>query len=92
MKVFEILRNDITAVTEEQVAARLKRFNWKYEFSDNATVVTRGARELEELENMVYQLWKQNPERAVKLWNESAPGSCQTEPSFILRLKMQDGQ
>jgi len=93
MKVFEILRNDITAVTEQQIIDRLKAFNWKYEFSESASVVQKGEKELELLENMIYRLWKTNPEKAVQIWSEHAPGySGQTTvvPSFIFRLQSQD--
>lgn len=91
MKVFEILREDIANVSEEQVAARLKAFNWKYEFADDFRKQARGEQEMQVLENMVYQLWKNKPERAVKLWNESCPGAdAGTTPSFIFRLQAQE--
>jgi len=93
MKVFEILRNDIVAVTEQQIIDRLKAFDWKYEFSEDARKVQKGEKELEILENMVYSLWKTNPEKAVQIWNENAPGfKGQTAivPSFLFRLQQQE--
>lgn len=93
MKVFEILRNDIKAVSEQQLVNRIKEFDWKYEFSDNFSYMASKAKELELIENMVYQLWKNNPETAIKLWNENspeAPADKSIVPSFIIRLQEQD--
>ncbi len=93
MKVFEILRNDITAITEQQIIDRLKAFDWKYEFSEDSRKVQKGEKELEILENLIYRLWKTSPEKAVKIWNENTPGfSGQTTivPSFIFRLQSQE--
>jgi len=93
MKVFEILRNDTPAVTEQQIIDRLKSFDWKYEFSEDARRVEKGNRELEVLENMVYSLWKTSPEKAVKIWNENAPGfkgHTTVVPSFLFRLQQQE--
>jgi len=93
MKVFEILRNDTPAVTEQQIIDRLKNFDWKYEFSEDTRTVQKGEKELEILENMVYRLWKTNPDRAIQIWTEHAPGySGQTKvvPSFIFRLQAQE--
>lgn len=92
MKVFEILRSDIPALTEEQIIGRLKTFDWKYEFSEDSRRVMKGERELEVLENIVYRLWKTNPDRAVQIWNEHSPGSARstTVPSFIFRLQAQE--
>jgi len=93
MKVFEILRNDITAVTEQQIIERLKAFDWKYEFSEDTRKVQKGERELEILENMIYSLWKNTPEKAVKIWNENTPGfqgQTTVVPSFLFRLQQQE--
>lgn len=93
MKVFEILRDDVPLVTEEQVIDRMKSFDWKYEFSDDVSRITWGMRELEIIENMVYQLWKNNPEKAVQIWNEhsaASPSDKSVEPSFIFRLAEQE--
>jgi hypothetical protein len=95
MKVFEILRDDVKSVTEEQIIERMKRFDWKYEFSDDMSRVTSGLREMELIENMVYQFWKQNPNKAVKLWwdySDGAPSDRTIVPSFILRLQAQEKQ
>ena len=93
MKVFEILRNDVPPMTEEQVIARLKAFDWSYEFSDDFRRQAHGRREMEILENLVYRLWKQNPENAVRIWNEHCPYVSEdrnTTPSFIFSLQYQD--
>ena len=95
MKVFEILRNDVKVLTEQQVIDRMKRFDWMYEFSDNAAQLSAGNRELELIENMVYQLWKINPDKTVQLWNTHCPDTPTDKtivPSFILRLKAQDDE
>lgn len=92
MKVFEILRNDVTAVTEQQIIERLKSFDWKYEWSEDTRRTARGEKELELLENMVYRLWKTNPAKAVQIWNENTPGTSDktVTPSFIFRLQAQE--
>jgi len=93
MKVFEVLHTDLPQVSEEQILARLKSFDWQYEFAEDFRRISSGNRELELLENMVYQLWKTQPERAVSIWNEhcqSAPADKTATPSFILRLQLQE--
>lgn len=92
MRVFEILRKDVKQVSEQEIADRMARFDWKYEFSDDARKVERGARELELIENMIYQLWKKDKDAAIKVWNENAPGvqDKSTIPSFIFRLEAQE--
>jgi hypothetical protein len=91
MKVFEILRDDVQTVSEEQIKDRLSKFDWLYEYQSDSRKVSRGARELELLENLVYRLWKQNPDRAIQLWSEHCPGAAAgVVPSFIFRLENQD--
>ena len=93
MKVFEILRNDVAVVTEDAVVERMKRFDWKYEFSDDVTKLAWGQRELELIENMVYQLWKKEPEKTVAMWNTKSPEGSEDKtivPSFIIRLQEQE--
>lgn len=93
MKVFEILRPEAQEVTEQQVIARIKNFDWKSEFSEDVSRITWGMRELELIENMVYQVYKKNPETAINIWNEYSPegtGDKSIIPSFILRLESQD--
>jgi hypothetical protein len=90
MKVFEVLRKDLDAISEEEIASRLNRFNWDYEFQPN---LRKNLKELEILENLVYQVWKKNPEKAVQIWNENTPYSQKDKtivPSFIFRLQAQD--
>jgi hypothetical protein len=92
MKVFEILRDDVKSGTEEQIVERMQRFDWKYEFSDDVSRIATGLREMELIENMVYQFWKQNPDKAVALWwehSDAAPSDRTIVPSFILRLQAQ---
>lgn len=93
MKVFEILRRDVKCVTEEEIKERMSRFNWHYEFSEDVTKLAAGMRELELIENMIYQLWKTNPEKAIQLWNTLSPDSPADKtvvPSFIFRLQNQE--
>lgn len=92
MKVFEILSDNTKSVTEQDVIDRMKNFDWKYEFSDNVSRIAWGNRELELIENLVFGLWKQSPDRAVEIWNELSPASPTDKtivPSFLLRLKNQ---
>lgn len=94
MKVFEILR-DVQNVTEQQIIDRMSKFDWKYEFSDNIYRMATGRRELELIENQIYQLWKQNPNRAAEIWNEYSPEGQENksiQPSFIFRLQAQENQ
>lgn len=93
MKVFEILRSDIKNISESDIKERMKKFNWNYEFQEDSRSMGKSIKELELIENMIYQLWKKDPENAVKLWNENSPYSAQdknTVPSFIFRLQAQD--
>ena len=92
MKVFEILRNDVSVVTEQQIIERLKSFDWKYEWSEDTRKIKRAEKELELLENMVYILWKSNPDRAIEIWNNNSPGLAgkTVVPSFIHRLEYQE--
>jgi CRISPR/Cas system-associated protein Csm6 len=87
MKVFEILQ---TKVNEETLTARLKGFDWKYEFADDVRRQNRGHQAMIQLEAMVYEFWKQNPERACELWVKHSPfGRPGVTPSFILRLEQE---
>lgn len=91
MKLFEILQNDASDVTEENLITRLKNFDWKYEFAEDAGRQRRGGQAMNILENAVYKLWKKNPDLAIEIWNSYSPqGSPGTVPSFILRLESQD--
>ena len=91
MKVFEILRSNESAITEEALITQLKKFDWQYEFAEDARRQRKGHQQMNVLENMVYQLWKSNPEKAVHLWNTYSPyGNDGITPSFILRLQSQD--
>jgi hypothetical protein len=96
MRVFEILRDDVEAVSEAVLTEKLASFDWKYEYADDLNRQTRGLRQLALLENMVYQFWKQEPDKAIALWNKfsgadkHAGFDAQTMPSFILRLQSQE--
>ena len=93
MKVFELLNNNVDEITEEQVANRMKNFDWKYEFSDDVSRITWGIREMQIIESMVYKFYKQKPESAVALWNNMspmAPADKTVVPSFLIRMKDAD--
>ena len=90
MRVFEILRSDSVSWSEEELTSRLKKFDWSYEYRIDQK---KALRELELIENAVYNLWKANPDKAIKLWNENTPFSSIDKtitPSFIFRLQAQD--
>ncbi len=90
MKVFEILRTDVGNFSDQEIISRLKSFDWGYEFKPHNK---KALRELELLENIIYQKWKKNPEQAIKLWNENTPYAPEDKtitPSFIFRLQSQD--
>ena len=91
MKVFEILRNDASPISEQEVVRRLRTFDWSYEFSGDTHRYRSGARQLELLENMVYELWKIDKDVAVRAWNDNAPDvqDKTATPSFIFRLEAQ---
>lgn len=91
MKVFEVLQKDAVSLPEGELEERLSRFDWKYEFADSSYQRAKGQRELELLENQVYQLWKRQPERALELWQAHCPWSVVgATPSFIRRLEVQE--
>lgn len=91
MKLFEVLQKNVTPLSEQELKARLADFDWKYEFATSSYHQQRGRRELELLENQVYSLWKQDPERAISLWQEYCPWAVAgSVPSFILRLEAQE--
>lgn len=88
MKVSEILNGDLPVFNEEEIADKLRKFDWKYEFSDDLRRVAMGNKQLEILENQIYQLWKNNPDKAVHIWNVNSQQSHEDKtiiPSFILR-------
>jgi hypothetical protein len=90
MKVFEVFHKDLASISEEEMISKLKTFNWNYEYQPN---IKKSLKELELLENFIYQMWKKNPERAIKIWNENTPFASSDKsvvPSFIFRLQAQD--
>jgi len=95
MKVFEILRPEIKPAPKSYIVERMQKFNWKFEFSDEVWKIKDNLREMEVIENLVYQHWKENPDEAVEMWwkyGEKAPFDKTLTPSFILRLKAQEEQ
>lgn len=94
MKVFEILRNDITAPSESELASTLSKVNWGYEFSDDDRTVVRGQKMMEKVENMVYQAFKVNPEKTMKVWRKYCPWAKKLDesilPDFIQRFRTID--
>lgn len=93
MKVFEILRPDMPALSESQIINKLRSFNWKYEYLDSTFLKNRANDELAIIENAIYKLWKQDKQKAVSLWNThsgTSPIDKTVTPSFILRLDAQD--
>lgn len=93
MLVLEVLCKEVKPVSEQEVIKRLSAFDWGYEFADDFRRISNGQRELQIIENIVYQLWKINPDKAVQLWNEFCPYVCEdkmTTPSFIFKLQWQD--
>lgn len=93
MKVFEILHGVIPQLSEEDIIKRLQNFDWKYEYSDDLSHIARSNKQLELLENLIYKMWKSNPDRAVFIWNTNTPLATEdvtVVPSFIYRLASQD--
>lgn len=96
MRVFEILRDDVEAVSESVLTEKLATFDWKYEFSDDLNRQSKGLKQLSILENLVYKFWKKEPEKAIELWNKYSGVSklahfdSECIPSFILRLQSQE--
>ena len=91
MRVSDIL--SICFVEEEQLISKMKRFDWKYEFSENTNHIKKCEQELTLIENSVYQIWKTNPTRAINLWNQYCPIIPEGEfvqPSFIFKLQAQE--
>ena len=91
MKLFEVLRKDLTPLSERELVGRLRDFDWKYEFSTSSQAQARGEKELQLLENQIYLLWKQEPEKALSLWTSFCPWAVAgSTPSFIMRLEAQE--
>lgn len=90
MLVFEILRNDIPVPSEQELILLMKRIDWSYEYSDSEYSKSRGAKMMEQLENMMYQYYKVNPSSAMKLWTKHCPYAKSLDesviPDFILRF------
>jgi len=94
MKVFEILRNDITAPSDSELGSVLAKVDWNYEFSDDERTRTRGQKMMEQAENMVYQAFKVNPDNTMKMWRKFCPWAKKLDetilPDFIQRFRTID--
>jgi hypothetical protein len=93
MKVIDILPQSSTQiVNEEQLINKMKTVDWNYEFNNNSAQQSKSAKEVDVIENLVYQLWKQKPDKAINIWNKYCPDTPTGEivtPSFILRFQAQ---
>jgi hypothetical protein len=77
-------------LTEELIIDRIKTADWKYEFSDDERRMRKGHQAMERLEGMVFEYWKENPDKAVELWNTYSPAKAPKKdivPSFIFRMQ-----
>lgn len=83
MRVFELLRDDITAPSDAELVSMLKTVNWNYEFDDNERVRTRGAKMMEQIENSVYQAFKVNPDKTLNIWKTFCPWAKKLDESII---------
>lgn len=82
-----------TNVSEQQVIERLQGFDWAHDFSNDFVKIATGQREMRVIENLVYKLWKNDPDRAIEIWNTYCPYVSEdknTIPSFIYRLQFHD--
>jgi hypothetical protein len=90
MTVDDIFKN---SHTEQDIASRLKSFNWNYEFSPDLSKIVAGNKQLSILESLVYDLWKRDPSSAIKLWNSNTPIGSNDDsivPSFIMKRAAQE--
>lgn len=96
MRVFEILRTDVAAPSDSELASLLKTVNWNYDFDDNDRVRIRGAKVMEQVENSVYQAFKVNPEKTLATWRKFCPWAKKLDesviPDFIQRFQTIDGK
>lgn len=90
MKVFEVLKNNVGAPSSEELERALRGANWSYEYDPNPMAFAKGHSYMQLLENMVYQFWKVNPDKANELWKKHCPQAVDGTPSFILRLQAQE--
>ena len=80
-------------ITTSYVANLLETFDWLYEYSNTDWYRERLGSQLELIETAVWELWKQEPAAAIKIWNEYSPyGSTSSDgvPSFILRRQVEE--
>lgn len=93
MRVLEVLNTKSKPLSEDKIESRLRNFNWNFEFSEDLMDIANGQRELQVLENLIYQYWKQEPEKAIALWNKTCPYVSESKdaiPSFIYKLQTQE--
>lgn len=95
MKVFEILKNDTPVPSAKELKNFLSKMDWQYEFSDDSRVITRGAKQMDLAENMLYALYKKDSKKALQIWSECCPWADKLEegqdPDFITRFKLLEG-
>ena len=92
MKLFELFGTTAPIVTEELLIEKINEFDWAYEFSESEWRQRQGQKNLEELERMVFNFWKEKPNEAIKLWNNNAPCGIRDSsvvPEFIVRMSLQ---
>lgn len=90
MKVQDILQAP-TQTNDKNIEESLKKFNWRYEFSDDLSEIQKGTQKLALIENQIYNIWKKNPDKAIDLWNKYCPWSQKSgTPIFLLRLEAQE--
>jgi hypothetical protein len=91
MKVIDILpKGAAQNVNEEQLISKMKSVDWNYEFNTNLSKLAKASKEIDVIENLVYQLWKQKPDRAINIWNTFCPDTPNNEivtPSFLMRFQ-----
>lgn len=78
-------------MNRSELINNLKQFDWKHEWSSNDTYRQKQIKRLEQLEAAVFEMWKQEPTEAVKIWNSCTPcqtGSDEQVPSFIMRRQL----
>lgn len=97
MKVIDILPEQAAQhINENQLISRMKSVDWNYEFDTSIFRQSKMAKEVDLIESLIYQLWKQKPERALQIWNTHCPlhdspyglNSPDNEivtPSFLMR-------
>lgn len=97
MKVHELFgaqSDNARLYSEQELVNALQLHDWMAEFSDNDFRINSAAKNLDRLEESVYQVWKVNPDAAIKLWKRYTPyGNYMSEgvtPGFIIDRQHKD--